>query len=134
LPEQGLETAREGGRFAAEGWRVRKDGSRFRASVVIDPVHEAGRLVGFAKVIRDITERYHAEQQLEEAREALLESRKMESIGKLTLGLAHDFNNLITIVVNGLELIDRQPGADARAHALVDTALQACDRGALLTR
>ena len=116
LPELGLRTAREEGRFAAEGWRVRKDGSRFRASVVIDPVHEDGHLVDFAKVTRDITERYHAEQQLEEAREALLESRKMESIGKLTLGLAHDFNNLITIIVNGLELIDRQPGADARTR------------------
>jgi len=136
LPEQGLEAAREAGRFAAEGWRVRKDGSRFRASVVIDPVYEDGRLVGFAKVTRDITERYQAEQQLELAREALLESQKMESIGKLTLGLAHDFNNLITIIVNSVELVGRRVGADAdpRTRTLLDTALKACDRGSLLTR
>ncbi|MBJ6980049.1 PAS domain-containing sensor histidine kinase [Luteimonas sp. MC1895] len=134
LPEEGLATARDAGRFEAEGWRVRKDGSRFRASVVIDPVYESGRLVGFAKVTRDITERYHAEQALEQAREALLESRKMESVGKLTLGLAHDFNNLITIIVNSLDLIEGSPTADARTRMLVETALQACDRGALLTR
>src|SRR5690606_31207434 len=112
-PEQGLEAARHEGRFAPEGWRVRKDGSRFRASVVIDPVYEGGRLVGFAKITRDITARYEAEQQLEEAREALLESRKMESIGRLTLGLAHNFNNLMTIIVNSLELVGGRVGADA---------------------
>ena len=66
--------ARAEGRFEAEGWRVRKDGSRFRASVVIDPVLEDGELVGYAKVTRDITERYEAEQELEQARKALLEA------------------------------------------------------------
>lgn len=58
VPAQGLAIAREEGRFEAEGWRLRKDGSCFRANVVIDPIHEDGRLVGFAKITRDITERY----------------------------------------------------------------------------
>ena len=58
LPQKALETARETGRFSAEGWRVRKDGSRFWALVVIDVIRdEEGDLVGFAKVTRDITER-----------------------------------------------------------------------------
>ena len=53
-----LQTARDTGRFAAEGWRVRKDGSRFWASVVVDAIRDqAGALIGFAKVTRDITER-----------------------------------------------------------------------------
>lgn len=133
-PAHGLEVARTEGRFEAEGWRVRKDGSRFRASVVIDPVLEDGRLVGFAKVTRDITERYEAGQRLELTRKALQEAQKMDLIGKLTLGLAHDFNNLNTIVVNSLELIGNRHPGDGRTRELVEAALRASDRGALLTR
>lgn len=126
--------ARAEGRFEAEGWRVRKDGSRFRASVVIDPVLEDGELVGYAKVTRDITERYEAEQELEQARKALLEAQKMESIGKLTVGLAHDFNNLNTIMINSLELIGARHAGDQRTGNLIDTAMAAAERASLLTR
>src|SRR4051812_3634701 len=67
-PKMALETAERKGRFETEGWRVRKDGSRFWASVVIDPVREPdGRLVGFAKVTRDLTERRKAEQELRQS-------------------------------------------------------------------
>ena len=68
LPDTALVTARETGRFNAEGWRVRKDGSRFWALVVIDTIRdEAGQLIGFAKVTRDITERQEAHIQLLES-------------------------------------------------------------------
>ena len=50
LPARSLETARENGKFEAEGWRVRKDGSKFLASVVIDALYEENELVGFAKI------------------------------------------------------------------------------------
>jgi PAS domain S-box-containing protein len=57
VPSRALRTALTEGKFEAEGWRVRKDGSQFWASVVIDPIRtEAGELVGFAKVTRDITQ------------------------------------------------------------------------------
>src|SRR3954465_621559 len=55
-PEQALRNAAESGRFTTEAWRGRKDGSRFWAMVVIDPVYHAGNLVGFAKITRDMTE------------------------------------------------------------------------------
>ena len=55
-PDRALKLARENGRFATEGWRLRKDGSRFWASVVIDPIWQDGVLVGFAKITLDITE------------------------------------------------------------------------------
>src|SRR4051794_10927212 len=63
VPELALRLAREMGRFEREGWRVRKDGTRFWAHVVIDPVRTAsGTLVGYAKITRDLTERKHAEE------------------------------------------------------------------------
>jgi diguanylate cyclase (GGDEF)-like protein/PAS domain S-box-containing protein len=68
LPEAALATARAEGRFEQEGWRLRKDGTRFWAHVVIDAIHgEAGELVGFAKICRDITERKSWEDELRES-------------------------------------------------------------------
>ena len=55
VPDRVLKTAAQAGKFEAEGWRVRKDSSRFWASVVVDPILENGKLVGFAKVTRDLT-------------------------------------------------------------------------------
>ena len=134
LPDTGLAVAREKGRYEAEGWRLRKDGSRFRASVVIDPIWDEGRHVGYAKVTRDITERFEANSRLQEAQRALVQSQKIEAIGKLTFGLAHDFNNLLTIVINSLDLVSARNLGDARTQELVETAMRAADRGALLTR
>jgi PAS domain S-box-containing protein len=72
LPQTALRTAREEGRFEQEGWRVRKDGTRFWAHVVIDPIRDfEGTLVGYAKITRDLTERRRAEEQLRESQEQL---------------------------------------------------------------
>ena len=134
MPALGLEAARTQGKYEAEGWRLRKDGTRFRASVVIDPIWREGQLIGYAKVTRDVTERFEANNRLMEAQKALVQSQKIEAIGKLTFGLAHDFNNLLTVIINSLDMIGVRPGADARTKELVDTAMRAADRGALLTR
>ena len=134
LPQRGLDAARNDGRFSAEGWRLRKDGTRFFASVVIDPIWVGDELVGYAKVTRDITELVQAQQRLREAEAALLQAQKMEAIGKLTMGLAHDFNNLLGVVINALELITMRVSHDPRLTRNVDAALRAAERGALLTR
>src|SRR5690606_8830980 len=133
LPERNLHTAHVEGRYVGESWRLRKDGTRFRASVVIDPILEDGRLLGFAKITRDITERYEAELRLEQARHSLLQSQRMESTGKLTLGLAHAFNNLLTIIIISLDVIDGRV-RDERVSRMVETALRASERGVLLSR
>ena len=84
-PQKALETVQRDGRFEKENWRVRKDGTRFWAHVVIDAVrNEAGEIVGYAKITRDITELKEAQEKLEKVREVSLQSQKMEAIGQLT--------------------------------------------------
>src|SRR6201985_654648 len=101
-PSRALRIAREQDRYEEEGWRVRKDGTFFWASVVIDPIHEGGKLVGFAKITRDITERREAQLKLERMQQQLAESQKLEALGQLTGGVAHDFNNLLMIISGSL--------------------------------
>jgi len=138
VPQRGLAMAEREGRFENEGWRVRKDGTRFWASVVIDAIRDdEGTLVGFAKVTRDVTERRKAQLDLEQAREALFQSQKMEALGRLTGGIAHDFNNLLTAILGSLELLkQRLPSlcSDEDVDRLLDNAAQAGERGAWLTR
>jgi PAS domain S-box-containing protein len=82
VPHKALETARTTGKFEAEGWRMRKEGTRFWASVVINAIRDAsGEIIGFAKVTRDLTERRATEERLTQA-------QKMEGIGQLTGGVA----------------------------------------------
>jgi PAS domain S-box-containing protein len=135
IPAIGLATARRDGRWETEGWRVRKDGSRFWAHVIIDAIRdEAGEVVGFAKITRDITERRDAQKQLEEAREALFQSQKMEAVGQLTGGVAHDFNNLLTVIIGGLETAQRSKLSDTvRFNRAIDMSLHAAQRAAGLT-
>ena len=134
-PGEGLREAAATGRWETEGWRVRKDGARFWAHVVIDAIHnDAGELIGFAKITRDVTERKNAERELEKAREALFQSQKMEAVGQLTGGVAHDFNNLLTVIIGGLDTIARcTPTDTARIRRAVETSRHAADRAAGLT-
>ena len=135
-PDEALKVAAREGRFEREGWRVRKDGTTFFAHVIIDAIRSpGGSLIGFAKITRDITERRNAARELEEAREALLQSQKMEAIGHLTGGIAHDFNNLLMAVQGSLELLQRRlPGDDPKVARLIDNAVQGTRRGTALTQ
>ena len=135
IPVVALRTAADEGRFEAEGWRVRKDGTRFWANVVIDPIRgDHGELVGFAKITRDITERRDAQQALEETRARSIQSQKMEAIGQLTGGVAHDFNNLLAVVLGNLNLARKRLPADTKLRQLIDNSIQAAERGAILTK
>ena len=134
-PRRALETAECEGRFSKEGWRRRKDGSHFWASVVIDPIRDdRGKLIGFAKITRDLTEREQAQRELEQAREALFQSQKMDAIGQLTGGVAHDFNNLLMAALSSLELLRKRMPEDPQALRLLDNAVEAAHRGASLTQ
>ena len=134
LPATALRTARTEGRFEQEGWRMRKDGSRFWANVVIDPIFNGEELVGFAKVTRDLTERQRANEALAAAREDLIQAQKMEAIGRLTGGIAHDFNNLLMAISGSLELLRKRLPDDPRLLRLLDNAMQGTLRGTALTQ
>lgn len=135
LPQRALETAAREGRYEREGWRLRKDGTRFWAHVVIDAIHNPdGVLIGFAKITRDITEKRDAQISLDQAREQLLQAQKMEAIGQLTGGVAHDFNNLLTAILSSLEMVRKYLPEDRRIARLIDNAEQGAQRGATLTQ
>ena len=135
LPAKGLATAARLGRFENEGWRVRKDGSRFWAHIVIDRIlDDHGRHVGFAKITRDITAKREAEQELAQTREALFHAQKMEAVGQLTGGVAHDFNNLLMAIIGNLELLAKRFRDDPQGLALLTNALAGAERGASLTK
>jgi PAS domain S-box-containing protein len=81
MPQHALEIAARDGRYETEALRVRKNGSRFWANAVIDAIKDGdGRLIGFAKITRDITERVNAARELEEARIAQSRLQQMEAI------------------------------------------------------
>lgn len=133
-PAINLALAAKEGRLEEEGWRVRKDGTRFMAHVIIDAIHDDnGRVTGFAKVTRDVTERYETQQALDQAREELFQAQKMDAVGRLTGGVAHDFNNLLTVILISLDLAKKRlPGSPALE--LIDNAIQAGERGASMIR
>ena len=135
VPARALATAAREGRCESESWRVRKDGTRFWANVVVDRIlGQDGKVIGFAKVTRDLTEKKRAEEELEQARAALAQSQKMEAVGRLTGGVAHDFNNLLTVIANGLDLLAGPLRDEAQKRRIIDSAQRAAERGARLTQ
>jgi PAS domain S-box-containing protein len=132
LPGKALETAKARGHFISKGWRVRKNGSRFWASTVLQYVkNPAGELVGFAKITRDITERM-------EAQTALLESESR--FRRLVQGVIDyaiymlDPSGIITNWNAGAERMKGTPptkssGSISRASTPRKTVPPACRRG-----
>ncbi|MET0533853.1 MAG: ATP-binding protein [Steroidobacter sp.] len=128
LPARVLADIAANGKFEGEGWRVRKDGSRFWASVLIDPIYGPDRLIaGYAKITRDMSERRLMQDQLNHA-------QKMEAIGQLTGGVAHDFNNLLTVILGNLDNIQRRLRSDdEKLQRSIEHAVQGAERAAALT-
>lgn len=128
VPQTALAAAERTGKYEAEGSRVRKDGSTFLASVVINAIHDpSGSLLGFAKITRDITEKTAVEDQLRQA-------QKMEAVGHLTGGVAHDFNNLLTVIMGNLDHLERILPPAQLTDRLISSALRGATRAAMLTQ
>src|SRR5262249_44073384 len=132
LPNRSLAIAAATGR--SEARRMRKGGALFWANVVIDAIHdESGKLIGFAKITRDITERRNAQETLERAHQQLAQAQKMEALGQLTGGVAHDFNNLLMVVSGQAQALMRRVTDEKNVRSL-QAILTAASRGEALTR
>lgn len=126
-PEHELEEATRVGRFEDEGWRVRKDGSRFWANVIITALRDdSGQLVGFGKVTRDLTERKHAEDQrvrLAQAEEALAARKRTDELRELIMGMvSHDLRSPLNAIVMAVGLLLKRGGlgdGDAKIAARI---------------
>ena len=134
-PKRALATALNEGKYEREAWRVRKDGSLFWAHVLIDPIFdESGDHVGFAKVTRDATERKLAQEELERTRAALAQSQKLQALGELAGGVAHDFNNLMTVIVGSADFLRRRPNlSPEKRQQYVDAIFDTGTRATKLT-
>jgi PAS domain S-box-containing protein len=132
-PNRVLELAIKNGKHAVEGWRIKKNGALFFVTGTIRAIHDDdGNLIGLANVLRDATERRHAQEKLVEAREQLAMSQKMEAIGKLTGGIAHDFNNLLMIIGGNAQTFERL--LDPKLPRAIEAIQTAAKRGESLTR
>jgi len=133
-PAHALETALREGKYEAEAWRIRKDGSRFFAHVALDPIFDdQGNHVGFAKITRDITERRNAQIELEETRLRLFQAQKLQALGELTGGIAHDFNNLMTIIRGSAELLANNDLPEEKRARYMSAIIDTADRASTLT-
>jgi PAS domain S-box-containing protein len=133
-PEHALNAVCQEGRYEAENWRVRKNGERFRAHVVMDAIRGPdGEIVGIVKITRDITERHEAQITLQRAQEQLAQSQKIEALGQLTGGIAHDFNNMLMVVSGHAQSLKTRLKSprDTRAIEAIELAAR---RGERLTR
>lgn len=118
---------------------LHRSGAEIPVELSIAAFHN-GKGYAASAFLRDISERREAERQavehqksLEEARMALMQSQKMEAVGKLTGGVAHDFNNVLQIIGGSLELINIETTESDKIKARVDTASAAVERGAKLS-
>ncbi len=135
VPARALQIAAAEGRYELEGWRIRKNGERFWANVVIHPVRdEDGSLTGFAKITQDITKKRDAEIALQKAQEHRGRAQRMEALGHLTGGVAHDFNNLLMIVGGFSQTLKKLAGQDPKGLRALEAIERAVEKGQSLTR
>jgi two-component system, cell cycle sensor histidine kinase and response regulator CckA len=127
-PQYALEQAAATGRFEEENWRLRKDGRRFRASSVTTALRDdAGNLRGFSRITRDVTEKRELEHLLRHA-------QKLEAIGRLAGGVAHEFNNSATAILGYSSLIVESTQDNQQLRRYAEEIQKAGRRAASVTR
>jgi PAS domain S-box-containing protein len=139
-PAMALRKAATEGRFEEEGWRVRQDGSRFRANTILTSVRDQkGGLIGFAKVTRDMTESRRAEEAVQAARGELARVVRATTLGELTASIAHEINQPLASIVNNANasrriLASPEPDLEEVRQAVIDIAEAGTRTGEIISR
>ena len=139
-PGMMLQAAATLGRFADEGWRVRKDGSCFWANTVLTAMRDSEeKLIGFSKITRDLTERKRATEALEATRAELARMNRVMTMGEIAASIAHEVNQPLTAVVANANACSRMlavesPDLDEVRAAVVDIAEAGTRAGAIISR
>jgi PAS domain S-box-containing protein len=128
-----VDRVRRGATDPYEGYALRKDGTTFCAEVQGKTLSLQGRPTRVT-IIRDVTERRRAEAEQRALAERVRHAQKLESLGVLAGGVAHDFNNILTVIANGVALVKRQAGLEPAAAAQLDAVALATERAADLCR
>ena len=139
-PAMALREAAARGRFADEGWRLRKDGSRFRANAILTSLHDQqGKLIGFAKITRDLTESRRAEEAVQAAQAELARVVRATTLGELTASIAHEINQPLAAIVNNANasrriLASPAPDLEEVRQAVEDIAEAGTRAGEIISR
>jgi two-component system, cell cycle sensor histidine kinase and response regulator CckA len=134
VPDVGLHAAAQHGRHEEEGWRVRKDGSRVRLHVVTTALqHPTRGVIGFARIIRDLSERTRIEDALRRVEAQFRHAQKLEAVGRLASGIAHDFNNLITAIRGHAQFMLEDLASSHPSRSDAEEIRASADRAAALT-
>ncbi len=135
VPARTLQVAAAEGRFEAEGWRVGKNGQPFWAHVIIDSIRDnSGNLTGFAKITRDITEKHYSGIALQKVQDQKGRAQRMEALGHLTGGVAHDFNNVLMVIGGFAQTLKKIAGGDPKGARAIEAIEISVQRGQSLTR
>lgn len=128
-PEYELKVAAETGRFEDEGWRIRKDGSRFWANVIITAIRDKqGRLIGYGKVTKDLTERKQAEEQLRELSRRVFQAQEDER-SRLGRELHDSVGQYLVAVKMALDRLDMQERFDeSQARAQIKDCIASLEQ------
>jgi PAS domain S-box-containing protein len=139
-PAMGLREAAAKGRYEEDGWRLRKDGSRFRANAILTALrNDRGELIGFAKITRDLTQSLRAEEAVRVAQAELARVVRVTTLGELTSSIAHEINQPLAAIVNNanasVRILDSpRPDLGEVREAVIDIAEAGTRAGEILTR
>ncbi len=132
-PEVDLQAATRQGQHHAEGWRHRKDGSRFWASTVLMALRDDDGLSGYAVVLRDLSDRKDAQQKRHARESKARHARKLEALGAMARDMAHDFNNLLTGILGNASIALMDLPEESTLRAQMEMIETAAKRAAELT-
>ncbi|HUR70152.1 MAG TPA: GAF domain-containing protein [Candidatus Thermoplasmatota archaeon] len=133
IPAKEIADAQAFGRAEQEGWRIRKDGTRYWASIVVTALKDdKGNVRGYSKLHRDVTERRRAREELDLARQRVAQHEKLSTMGTLVSGVAHEIRTPLTAIANSIHLIrllsDRGSVAPDALKRHTSLALEGVDR------